>query len=134
MATQARKAVLSVAGIALVFMLAIFATGCGGNAANASKYIAGTYEGEGSGFGGKINVNLTVNDSEITDVEVTHENESDGIPGKTAVEDGTFAEQIKTAQGSDIDGVSGATYTTNGVKEAVDEALEKAANPDYSAE
>ena len=42
--------------------------------------------------------------------------------------DGTFAKMIEAAQGSDIDTVSGATITTAGVKQAVDDALAQAAN------
>lgn len=41
--------------------------------------------------------------------------------------DGTFAKMIEAAQGSDIDTVSGATITTAGVKQAVDDALGQAA-------
>ena len=42
--------------------------------------------------------------------------------------DGTFAKMIEAAQGSDIDTVSGATITTAGVKQAVDDALAQAAD------
>ena len=45
-----------------------------------------------------------------------------------AVRDGTFAKMIEAAQGSDIDTVSGATITTTGVKQAVDDALNQAAD------
>ncbi len=86
----------------------------------------GTYTGNGQGRGGNIGVTLTVKDGKITVDEITQDGETQGIGGYEAINDGTFAKQIETAQGSDIDGIAGATQTTNGVKEAVEDALSQA--------
>ena len=58
----------------------------------------------------------------------TQDGETQSVGGFEAVRDGTFAKMIEAAQGSDIDTVSGATITTAGVKQAVDDALAQAAN------
>ncbi|MBQ1399080.1 MAG: FMN-binding protein, partial [Lachnospiraceae bacterium] len=61
----------------------------------------------------------------ITDVVITGDGESADI-GKKYIDDGTFAGQIIEDQHYDIDGVSGATYTTYGVREAAEDALTQA--------
>lgn len=134
MATSMKRIAMGVAAMVLVAMVALFATGCGQDAKAANKYIAGTYTGEGKGMSGTIEVTLTVDDNDIVSVDdVSDPGETAGIGGKEAIEDGTFSDQIMDAQSADIDGVSGATMTTNGVKEAVEDALDQATNPDYQA-
>ena len=135
MATNVKRMVVSIFGIALVLMLSIFATGCGQGAKAAGKYIAGTYTGEGQGMAGIIEVTLTVDENNITSVdEITDPGETAGIGGKEAIENGTFSAQIMEAQSADIDGQSGAIITSDGVREAVESALAQAANPDYTAQ
>ena len=92
----------------------------------AVDYKDGTYTGEGKGAHGAVTVTLTVKDGVITVDEVTADAETEGIGGKEAAEDGTFKAQIEEAQGSDIDGVTGATLTSGGVMKAVDAALAQA--------
>ncbi len=89
-------------------------------------YKDGTYTGEGKGAHGTVSVTLTVADGVITVDEVMADAETEGIGGKEAAEDGTFKAQIEAAQGSDIDGVTGATLTSGGVSKAVDAALAQA--------
>lgn len=132
MVTNVKRGVLSLAAIALVVMLSVFATGCGGNASNAGKYVAGQYTGEGAGMAGPIKVTVTVDDNKITAATIEDSGETDGIPGRKAIDDGTFVDQILDAQSSDIDGVSGATITSNGIRQGVELALEEAKNPDFS--
>ena len=93
-------------------------------------YTAGTYSAEGEGMGavegnGNVVVTITVDEDSITAVEVDASSETESI-GQAAAE--TLAEQVLEAQGADIDGVSGATVTTDAVIEAVTAALEEAAN------
>jgi uncharacterized protein with FMN-binding domain len=113
-------AVILVAGIAIAGFKSV-------QSASEVLYNAGTYTGEGQGYGGKITVEITVDANSITDVKVTHENETKGIGGREAVEDGTFAQQIMDMQSTEIDGVSTASHTTAGVKEALADALAQAA-------
>lgn len=86
----------------------------------------GVYTGEGKGMEGPITVTLLVQDNRISCLETTQEGESQSRGGYEAIRDGRFAAMIEAAQGSDIDAVSGATITTAGVKQAVDDALSQA--------
>ena len=69
---------------------------------------------------------LTVADGHVTVDEIVESGETAGIGGKEAIEDGTFKAQIEDAQSADIDGITGATMTTGGVRRAVEAALAQA--------
>lgn len=86
----------------------------------------GVFTGEGKGMEGPITVTLLVQDNRISCLETTQEGESQSRGGYEAIRDGKFAAMIEAAQGSGIDAVSGATITTAGVKQAVDDALSQA--------
>ena len=86
----------------------------------------GVYTGEGKGMEGPITVTLLVQDNRISCLETTQEGESQSRGGYEAIRDGKFATMIEAAQGADIDAVSGATITTAGVKQAVEDALSQA--------
>lgn len=83
----------------------------------------GTYTGEGYGFKGTTVAQVTVKDQMITSIEVTQTRDdkpwfdraNSAIPGR-----------IIESQSTDIDVVSGATYSSNGIKDAVKNALENA--------
>ncbi len=92
---------------------------------NAPKYADGKYQGKGIGFGGKIVVEVSVCNGEIDDVEI--------ISAKKETPDyvemmNALIEKIVDAQGTEVDVVSGATFSSNGVLDAVDDALSKAGN------
>lgn len=85
----------------------------------------GTYYGTGTGFAGKIKVAVTVKDKRITAIEIV-ENEAD---------DDTFFSRAKgvidkiiSGQTLEVDVVSGATYSSNGIISAVKNALTGAAD------
>ena len=86
----------------------------------------GVYVGEGKGMEGPITVTLLVDDNHITCLEMTQEGESQSRGGYEAIRDGKYAQMIEAAQGADVDTISGATITTAGVKQAVEDALAKA--------
>ncbi len=90
-----------------------------------ATFADGTYSGEGQGRGGKIDITIEINDGQISVTSLTHEGETRGI-GAEPIEDGTYSAQIEAAQGTDIDGIAGATLTTNGVVEALTNALAQA--------
>ncbi len=79
----------------------------------------GTYKGEAQGFGGPVSAEITVDANGIVDVKLTGEGETPAIGG-AALE--TLAASVKE-KGADLDTVTGATYTSNAVKEAVKAAL-----------
>ncbi len=92
-------------------------TGSGEGAADASgEYLPGTYTNEAVGFGGPVKVAVTVGESGgVTNVEITGDSETPDVGGKAIPK---LAEQILTAQSAEIDGVSGASVTTQAVKDA----------------
>lgn len=81
---------------------------------------AETKQGTGKGFGGDVTVTLTVENGVITDCAIEGADETPSIGGAAMEE---LAAQVVAANGPDIDGVSGATYTSDGVKAAVKAAL-----------
>ncbi|WP_304426685.1 FMN-binding protein [uncultured Adlercreutzia sp.] len=96
-------------------------------AARAEGNLAdGVYTGTGRGMEGQITVTLLVDGGRISCLETTQECESQSRGGYEAIRDGLYAAMIEEAQGSDIDAVAGATITTAGVKQAVDDALAQA--------
>ncbi len=99
------------------------ATEAATEAAAAGNFVAGTYSGSEQGFGGKVTVAITTTDAEITDVTIEGKDETPTVGGAALEE---LTSQIKTAQSADIDGVSGATVTSDAVKAAAAAAIEAA--------
>lgn len=109
--------------------LALSLAACGSSASSsvaASSAAATTLTGKGNGFGGVITVTVTMEGDTITAVSFDGPDETENVGGAAL---STLAEQIVAANGTEIDGVSGATYTTNGCKAAVLNAIDPDANP-----
>ena len=79
----------------------------------------GVYTGTGKGMEGLVTVKLLVQDNRISCLETAQEGESQSRGGR-------FAAMIEAAQGAGIDAISGATITTAGVRQAVEDALSQA--------
>ncbi|MEY8460372.1 FMN-binding protein [Eggerthellaceae bacterium 24-137] len=94
----------------------------------------GVYTGYGRGMEGWVSVTLLVNDGRLTCLETAQDGESQSRGGYEAIRDGRYAQMIEAAQGSDIDAVAGATITTAGVKQAVEDALAQAGAAEAAAE
>ena len=93
-------------------------------AAAASTYTPGTYFATGTGFGGNVTAILTVGPSgSIDEVELSGPDETHALGGQALP---TLREQVLSAQSAEIDGVSGASLTSNAVKDAVSQALAQA--------
>ena len=90
-----------------------------------AAYTPGTYSATAPGFGGDVTVTVTVDESQITDVQIVGDKETVGIGG-TAVQE--LPAVIMDAQGTDYDGWTGASFTSAAVKAALTEALAQA-NP-----
>lgn len=93
------------------------------NEADASAWADGTYEGTGVGFGGDITVSVTIQDGQITDIEVLSADGEDPAYYNQAL---GVLDEIKTSQSAEVDTVSGATYSSTGLIDAVTDALGKA--------
>ena len=87
------------------------------------QYQDGTYQGEGTGFGGTIQVEVVVEQGAITAVNILEASGED-----TAYLDMAKAitDSIVESQSAEVDTVSGATFSSNGILEAVSNALDKA--------
>lgn len=87
----------------------------------------GTYTGTAAGMGGDISVTIEVGGGTISVTEIGPNNETPGVGGYEAIEDGTYAAQIEAAQSDAIDGVAGATITSAAIRAALAQALAQAA-------
>lgn len=89
----------------------------------------GTYTGSGKGFGGNISVEVTVKDGKITSIKVT------SAPGEgssyLSKAKGLISKMI-SGQTTNVDAASGATYSSNGLINAVRSALSKAGGSEKS--
>lgn len=88
-----------------------------------SPYADGTYTGEAQGYGGTVEVELTVENGKITDLTITSAEKEDTtyLDAASAVID-----SILEQQSTDVDTVSGATFSSNGILHAAEDALRKA--------
>lgn len=88
-------------------------------------YAEGIFIGEGSGFGGTIQVQITIAEQQLTDIHVI------SAPGEDAaylsMAQGVI-DTILSSQSTAVDTVSGATFSSTGILMAVDNALAKAEN------
>ena len=85
-------------------------------------YIPGTYSAEAPGKE-KVIVTMTFDETKITDVQVDVSAETPEIGG---IHGETLRAQLLEKQSADIDGVTGATMTSNGVKEAAANCIRQA--------
>ena len=83
----------------------------------------GTYTGKGDGYNGPVELDVTFDEHSITDIQIVSSKETAHV-GDVAY-DIMFAD-MKEASGSGVDTVSGATFTSIGIKGAVDDAAQQA--------
>ena len=83
----------------------------------------GTYEGSAYGFGDLITVSVTLKDGKMTDISVLSADGEDKPYYKQAI---SVLGEMLDAQSTDVDTVSGATLTAEGLIDAVADALGKA--------
>lgn len=91
----------------------------------AAGFSDGTYEGEGKGYSGKLKVRVTVSGGKITEIEITDTSDDQAYLGLASQ---LIDEIIEKQSTDDIDTVSGATFSSRGILEAVSDALEGAAD------
>lgn len=92
------------------------------NTASTSKgkYIDGTYEGSGQGYRGTTSVKVKVSNGNITSITIESYKDDDQFFNKAK---STIINEIISAQSTDVNTVSGATFSSKGIIEAVANAL-----------
>ena len=115
-----------IAAAVLACSLVVSLAGCGSSSSSsdssdeAEDSSTETLTGTAEGFGGDVTVTLTMDGDTITACSIDGPDETEDVGGAALDE---LAEQVVAANGSEIDGVSGATVTSTAVKEAVAAAL-----------
>jgi uncharacterized protein with FMN-binding domain len=90
---------------------------------SVSIYNNGTYQGSGRGFRGVTTVSVTILNDKITSLKVvSHGDDKQFFQAAYPV----VTKEILKAQSPNVDAVSGATYSSNGIMTAVTDALSKA--------
>lgn len=97
-------------------MLSTFAV----TAAIACGGLAETYSATAQGFGGAVSVSLTIENERLTNVEIAGEKETAGV-GSKAIEE--MSKQMLETNSIEVDGVSGATFTSTAILSAAADAL-----------
>jgi fumarate reductase flavoprotein subunit len=116
-----RRNVIAALSVVLLVSLVLGATGCG----SPGKWKDGTYTGEGQGHNGPVKVNVEVSGGKIKTVTITDHTETAGI-ADAAIE--RVPKAIIEKQSTQVDAVSGATYTSKAIMDAVTSALASAEN------
>lgn len=86
---------------------------------NKSELQDGLYRGSAKGFKSEITVEVTVNGGKIEKIDVVSQNDTKSYWDKAVA----VIDSILSSQSTDVDAVSGATYSSNGIKEATKNAL-----------
>lgn len=90
----------------------------------ANGYADGVYLGEGEGYEGPMTVHVTVFGGKVTSIELVSSMDDEPYFGRAWA---TVPGRIIAAQTTSVDAVSGATYSSEGIRDAVNNALKKAA-------
>lgn len=138
-----KKTMVSIVGSSLAILLMV--TGCSiskGSEQNASNvttessqsespnnesgsgsgYKDGTYTGSASGFKGDVTVNVVVSGGNISNIKIVSTNDDREFFQRAE----SVIDEILNSQSTDVSVVSGATYSSNGIIDAVNNALESA--------
>ena len=124
---DAAKAALESAGVDVAAL-------GGGEAApaetSALTFKAGTYTGAGDGYNGPLSLDVTFTENGVSEIAVNESVETEHVG--TVAYDILFPEIIE-ANGTGVDVVSGATFSSLAVKNAVNDAAEQAGCSDIAA-
>ncbi|MGF0034013.1 FMN-binding protein [Bariatricus sp. SGI.154] len=92
--------------------------------ADSVEYQDGAYTGEADGFGGPISVKVTIDGGKIGQIQILSADNEDGAYLSMAQD---IIPAIIDAQSTEVDTISGATFSSTGIKNAAAQALEEAA-------
>ncbi|WP_172642069.1 FAD-binding protein [Desulfitobacterium hafniense] len=112
-----------------LLVLSLVLTGCAGFGGKKGMYTPGTYTAQAKGYGGNVSVAMTFDTNAISEVKIEGPDETPAVGGK-AIEQ--FPGKLMEAQSADIDGVSGATYTSKAVLTAAANCVAQAKGEDIN--
>lgn len=90
---------------------------------DASAYKDGTYYGTGTGFGGTLKVQVDISGGKIAAIQILENNDGSEYISKAS----SIINAIISSQSTNVDTVSGATYSSVGIIQAVRDALSQEA-------
>lgn len=90
---------------------------------DASAYKDGTYYGTGTGFGGTLKVQVDISGGKIAAIQILENNDGSEYISRAS----SIINAIISSQSTNVDTVSGATYSSVGIIQAVRDALSQAA-------
>lgn len=102
----------------------LFLSCAGGGGALKALYTPGVYEGRGEGYFGPVILEVTVSSGAIIQIDVLQYSDTQGI-GTAAFDELTAS--VLDANAADVDIVAGASYSSRGFLDALEDALRKAA-------
>ena len=105
--------------LSAILLSSTILVGCSGG-----KYADGTYTGEGQGASGAIKVDVVVTKGKISDIKLVEHNETKTLVD--GVKENIVPEIIEKQGTEGVDALSGASNSSKGVIEAVNNALKSA--------
>lgn len=101
-----------------------------GSVQEPSSYKDGTYYGTGSGFAGNLEVEVVISGGKISSIQIVETNDGSEYIQKAS---GVISQILNAQSTNNIDTVSGATFSSNGIIKAVRNALSQAAATESTA-
>ncbi len=93
-------------------------------------YIHGVYYGSGEGFSGEVKVSVEMKDHTLTAVKILSTDDDDVFSNRAV----TLIDKVIEKQTTEVDTVSGATFSSEGIIEVIEEALNFAKEATEQAE
>ena len=115
--------------VGLAGLLAASMTACSNTPAEPSQEKtpdtanSGVYDVKGTGYGGEMNLKVTIADQKITDIELVDSHETNVVIDRAFP---VIKERILEANSPVVDSVTAATFSSFGVKAAVADAMKQA--------
>ena len=119
------------AGSAGLAAAGLTGTGLTALADEALSYTPGTYTATAAGISSDVTVTMTFDETTITDVVIDVSGETAGIGAEIGDK---MVERVLSAQTCNVDGVSGATVTSNAVKTAVADCMSQASGTEVTVQ
>lgn len=122
-----KKLIVEILALAMLAGCGSASTASSGTSASVSAQVtaeAHSYTGIGTGHNGDVKVDVAfADDGKITAVSIGNNSETEPI-AKYAFEE--LPQKIVDAQSTNVDSISGATFTSNAIKDAVADAIKQA--------